>query len=184
LIISDIANPFFPEVARGIENKIKDHGYSLIFCNTDNKNEEEKNAINLLMSKQVDGITLSLSMKNKDQLNRFEEEQFPVVQIDRYVPDSGSPAVTVNNIASAYNATKYLIDLGHKKIAHITGDLETKTACDRLQGFKKALRGAGIEQRDEWLLKGDYSKQSGYDQMNALLKLKEKNLQLSLSPMI
>ncbi|SJZ32816.1 transcriptional regulator, LacI family [Selenihalanaerobacter shriftii] len=170
LIIPDISNPFFPEVARGIEDKAKEMDYSVIFCNTDNDHLAEKEAIKLMKSKQVDGILLSLSIENKEELKKLEEDDFPVVQIDRKVPNSELPSVTIDNVLSAYNATEHLIQLGHTQIVHITGDLGTKTAQDRLKGFKKAINGSEISYKEEWILEGDYSKESGYNLMKSLLK--------------
>ncbi|AZR73753.1 LacI family transcriptional regulator [Anoxybacter fermentans] len=174
LIIPDICNPFFPEVARGIQDKARQLGYSVIFYNTDNNKQREKEAIDLLKSKQVDGIILSLSMSNKEELDKLEEENFPVVQIDRKIPGSIFPTVTIDNILSAYNATKYLIELGHKYLAHITGNLGTKTGQDRLEGFKQALKEFNLDYKDEYILEGDYSKESGYKQMKTLLTQKKR----------
>ncbi len=173
LLIPDISNPFFPEVARGIEDFAKNNGFSVIFCNTDNKKSEEKKAINLLRSKQVDGIILSLSFKNKEELEKLRKENFPVVQIDREIPDINYPIVKIDNIKSGYKATRYLIESGHTKIAHITGNTDTKTGQDRLEGYKKALEEFDIEINEKWILKGDYSKDSGYREIKRLLKQDE-----------
>jgi LacI family transcriptional regulator len=170
LIIPDISNPFFPEVARGIEDKAKETGYSVIFCNTDNHSEWERDSINLLKSKQVDGIILSLSMANSGILKQLEKEGFPVVQIDRLVSDSNYPAVIVDNVLSAFNAVNYLIKQGHTRIAHLTGALSTRTGQDRLEGYKKALLENGIGFNEKWILEGDYSKEAGYLQAKCLLK--------------
>ncbi|ACL69215.1 LacI family DNA-binding transcriptional regulator [Halothermothrix orenii] len=174
LIIPDIRNPFFPEVARGIEDKAKEYGYSVIYCNTDNKKEEEKKAVELLLNKRVDGIILSLSMNNRDELDRIKKQGCPIVQIDRKVPDANYPTVTIDNLISAYNATKHLINLGHKYIAHITGNLDTKTGQDRLNGYKKAMHERGIHISQEWIIEGDYSKESGYKNMKRILNLKNR----------
>ena len=174
LIIPDINNPFFPEIVKGIERKAKEEGYSLILYNTDNNKEEEKEALALLRSKKVDGIILSFSLENKEILKKLEKEEYPVVQIDRQIRDSLYPAVTIDNKRSAYNATEYLIKQGHKEIGHITGDLSTETALDRLKGFKMALEKYGIPFREEWILEGDYSRGSGKELMERIIKLKHR----------
>lgn len=174
LIIPDISNPFFPEVARGVEDNAKEFGYSVIFCNTDNDKQREKEAIKLLRSKQVDGIILSLSVSNKNRLDKLSEEGFPTVQIDRKVPGSSLPAVTIDNVLSAYNATKHLVGSGHSRLAHITGNLETTTGCDRLEGFQQVLRAYNLPQRKVWIREGDYSKKSGYEQMKYMLSQQER----------
>lgn len=174
LIIPDINNPFFPEIIKGVERTAKKLGYSLILCNTDNDKNEEKESIALLRSKQVDGIILSLSRNNKEVLKELEKMNFPVVQIDRRIKDSIYPAVTIDNKKSAYIATEYLIKHGHRKIAHITGDLQTDTALDRLEGFKTALHNYDLPCREEWILEGDYSKESGRELMEKIIKLKDR----------
>lgn len=174
LVVPDISNPYFPQVAKGVEKKAKELGYSVIFCDTDNDKEEEKKAIELLKNRRVDGIVLSLSMINKSELNKLQQENFPVVQIDREVPGLNYPTVIIDNNESAFKATKYLIQLGHTQIAHITGDLDTKTGQDRLVGFKRALKKFNIYQKEKWILEGDYSKESGFNLMKQLLESKER----------
>ena len=171
LVIPDISNPFFPEVAKGIEDKAREAGYSVIFCNTNNNHQEEKEAIELMKGKQVDGmiVSLSINQQNEEELAKLAEKTFPVIQIDRKIPGAGLPAVVIDNQHSAYIATSYLLELGHTQIGHISGDLEVKPAQDRLTGFKKALTEAGVNCRSDWIREGDYSKQSGYEQMKNLL---------------
>lgn len=174
LIIPDINNPFFPEIIKGVERTAKNRGYFLILCNTDNDKKEERESINLLRSKQVDGIILSLSLENKGFLKELEKENYPIVQIDRQIQDSIYPAITIDNQRSAYIATEYLIKNGHSKIGHITGDLSTRTAIDRLNGFELALKDYHIPLKKEWLLEGDYSKESGKELMEKIIKLKDR----------
>lgn len=174
LVIPDINNPFFPEIIKGVERTAKNLGYSLILCNTDNDKKEEEESISLLKSKQVDGIILSLSLENKEVLKELEEQKFPVVQIDRSVKESNYPAITIDNERSAYIATEYLIKNGHTKIGHITGDLDTETAIDRLNGYKQALGDYGLAHNKEWILAGDYSAESGRKQMEEIIKLSKR----------
>ena len=176
LVIPDISNPFFPEVAKGIEDKAKAAGYSVIFCNTDNHTRGEKKALELMKSKQVDGMIVSLAIneENEDELAELAEDNFPVVQIDRKIPEADFPAVVIDNQAAAYKAVKYLIELGHQKIAHISGDLAVKTSQDRLTGFKQILVERNLTVPAEWIREGDYSSQSGYEEMKELLKLEPR----------
>lgn len=170
LIIPDISNPFFPDIARGVEDMANKKGYSIIFCNTDNEQKKEKEAIELMKEKQVDGILLSLSTTNKDELKKLRNVKYPVVQIDRKIPDIDYPSITIDNYKSAYTATKHLINFGHQKIAHITGDLGTITGYKRLEGFKDAMNEANLNIKDSYIKKGNYSKKSGYENMLELLK--------------
>ena len=170
LIIPDISNPFFPDIARGVEDMANKKGYSVIFCNTDNKDKKEKEAIELMKEKQVDGILVSLSKSNKNELNNLRNIEYPVVQIDRKILEINYPSITIDNVKSAYDATKHLIEYDHTKIAHITGDLGTITGSNRLKGFKKAISESNLPIYKSYIKKGNYSKKSGYKNMLELLK--------------
>jgi LacI family transcriptional regulator len=169
LIIPDISNPFFPEIIKGVEHKTKDFGYSVIICDTDNQIKQEKSSIDLLLSKQVDGIIMSLSNDSLMDLDAIKESNLSIVQLDRNIPDLNYPMVSVDNKVSGYKATKYLIDLGHKKIGHVTGELHTKTAQDRMEGYKKALNDNNLEINEILIINGDYSKKSGYQAMKKMI---------------
>lgn len=174
LVIPDISNPFFPEVSRGVENKAKSLGYSVILCDTDNDIKEEKRAIELLLSQKVDGIILSFSIDNRETLLELEKKNIPIIQIDREIIDSKFSSVTINNIKSAYKATEHLIKNGHKKLGHLNGNLATKTGQDRLKGFKEAIRKYKIELNENWIMNGNYSRSSGYELTKKLLKKKKR----------
>lgn len=173
LIVPDITNPFYPEIARGIENRAKNLGYTVVLCDTDNNEQEEENIISLLKSKRVDGIILS-STNNEKELKKLADENFPMVTIEKKVMNSQIPVIGVDNELSAYNAVSYLIKLGHRKIGHITGNLKkNKIAKARLNGYKMALRENNIEVNNHWVKYGNYTVESGYMEMFNILNEKE-----------
>ena len=172
LIIPDISNPFFPDIAKAIEDKAQKLGYSVILFNTDNHLEREKKGVDLFKSKQVDGLVVSLSLGNENILKDLKKRNYPVVQIDRAVLNHLYPLISIDNKKSAYEIVQFLIKKGHKKIAHITGDLNTTTARDRLAGYKKALHDFDIEIDEELIIEGDYSKKAGLEGAKKLLKIK------------
>lgn len=174
LIVPDISNPFFPEVARGVEHTAKRQGYSVILCDTDNNRDEERQAINLLRNKRVDGIVIFLSLSDKELLKELEQGVLPVVQIADNISSYKISSVSIDNIKSAVTATEHLIQLGHKKIGHITGDLKTSSAKNRLLGFKRAILSADLRYNEKWVLEGDYSRESGFKQMLKILSLDDK----------
>jgi LacI family transcriptional regulator len=157
LVIPDIANPFFTEVARGVEKKAKGFGYSVIFCDTENDVQNEAEAIRLLKEKQVDGIILSISRGSHHELVKLHEENFPIILLDERVPEQDIPAVTINHILSAFTATRHLIELGHTRVAHLAGNLETQTGRDRLEGFRRAMQQANLTIKEEWFQSGGFS---------------------------
>ncbi len=171
LVVPDINNPFFPEVARGVEDKAQEYGYSVIFSSTDNQVEREKKRIELMQQKQVDGMILSLSMKNLDVLHDMKKANFPVVQLDRNIPQSKFPAVMVGNKKSAIKATKHLLSLSYTRIAHISGSLSTYPGLKRRDGFITALDEYDIEVPSAYFKEGNFSQKSGYLKMKELLNL-------------
>ena len=174
LIIPDISNPFFPQIARAIEDKAQEHGYSVIFFNTDNHLEREKKAVELFKSKQVDGLIVSLSLGNEEILKELKASNYPVVQIDRSVLSDSYPLVSIDNKNSAYQMVEFMLKKGYRKIAHISGDLNTTTARERLEGYKKAISDYGIEINEDYIIEGDYTQHSGFEAVKKLLKLKDR----------
>jgi len=168
-VVPDITNPNFPELARGVVEKAKHFGYAVIFFDTNHDNEVEKEAINLLKSNQVDGILVSFSEANQVELSRLKEENVPAVQIYRKSPKSVISTIAIDNVDSAYQAVKYLISLGHRRIGHLTTGISTLSGAERLEGYKKAYREFGYEYKDEWIYSGSHCSDTGYEGMNVFL---------------
>jgi LacI family transcriptional regulator len=171
LILPDITNPYFSSIARGIQHRADEFGYSIILCDTEGSIDKESNAVRLLKSKRVAGIIAALSIDSKRELSTLLKENFPIVQIDRNIPGLKVPTVTVNNFLSAKVAVNYLIECGHSKIAHIAGDLSTKTARDRLQGYQAAMKEYDFSIDPGWIMKCDFSTASGMKIMDEILGL-------------
>ncbi|MBC8452284.1 MAG: LacI family DNA-binding transcriptional regulator [Spirochaetes bacterium] len=174
-IIPDITNPSFPELARGIVNKARSHGFSVMFYDTNHDQKVEKEAIRLLRSKQVDGIILSFNEANKDELEKLREEHFPVVQIYRKSEKSCVSTIALDNVKSGYTATKYLIENGHRIIGHITTGEQVQSGSERLKGYRMALIEAGIAYREELIRVGANDTESGYSCMGELLALRKSS---------
>ncbi|MFW5889585.1 MAG: LacI family DNA-binding transcriptional regulator [Bacillota bacterium] len=172
LIIPNITNPYFPEIAKGIENKAEKEGYSVVLYNTDNDYEKEMKILRIMQQKQVDGLIVSLTEKTKDYINKLFSKDFPIVQIDRKVIGLKCPSVITDNFFSGYKATKYLIEHGHRRIAHIVGLPDIQNSIDRLNGYKKALKDYNIELNNEYIVQGDQTIESGYKKGKRLIKLK------------
>jgi len=169
-VVPDITNPNFPELARGVVEKARQYGYSVIFFDTNNDNHVEKEAINLLRSKQVDGIIVSFSEANQNELGKLKEENFPAVQIYRKSPNSVISTIAIDNVDSAYKAVMYLFSLGHKRIGHLTTGSSTLSGAERLEGYLKAYKESRLEQRKEWIFAGPHSAATGYTGMKAFLE--------------
>ena len=170
LVIPDIVNPFFPELARGAEDKASEAGYSIIYCNTDDDLEKEEKYINMLAEKMVDGIVFTHSAKRTSGLSPIDRGNIPVILIDRDLESSNVKGkVLVDNLEGAYKAVRHLIDKGYKKIAFITGALTSTTAKDRLAGYRKALEESGIEYNKNYIRAGQYKSEWGLTAAKQLL---------------
>ena len=137
LIISDIANPFFTAVARGVEDETNQQGYHTIFCNTDEDPAREDDYLRLLSARQIDGLIIAPTGVYSERLLRMYEAEIPIVLIDRQAPGLDVPIVGVDNEAGAYEATRYLIELGHRQIAVLVGMETISTQRARFQGYAR-----------------------------------------------
>jgi LacI family transcriptional regulator len=137
LIISDIANPFFTSMVRGVEDVANAHHYSLILGNTDENLDKERSYIRLLESKRADGLIVAVTAGSHKYLQAARH--LPLVSIDRSLFDLGIDSVLVDNVAGAQVAIEHLIALGHQRIGIVTGIPGITTTEERLTGYKQAL---------------------------------------------
>lgn len=140
LILPDITNPFFPELARAIEDVALSYGYTVVLCNTDDDEEKERKYVAALKQKYVDGIIL---ITNQRTFSDIDKINVPIVALDRILSES-IPAVFSDNENGAVLATEHLIDCGCKFIAHLRGPIGLTPADDRLRGFQKVVQKRGI----------------------------------------
>lgn len=170
LIIPDITNPFFPEIARGVEDKAREARYSIIYCNTDDNIVQEDRCIDILIEKRVDGVIFAHSADRQGGSSELSRLRVPVILIDRdYEFPNVKGKVLVDNLAAAYNGVTHLIQQGYREIAYIAGPMNTKTGQDRLFGYEKALTEGGIPYRPDYIKTGDYKREWGIEGTNQLL---------------
>lgn len=169
LVIPDISNLFFAEISRKIEDKGFEYGYSVILCNTDDDREKEKSYIDVLLEKQVDGIIFISAGAAKENILKQMEMDIPIVVADRDIPSLASDVVLIDNHEGGYEATHYLITLNHKRIACITGPSLMTPSALRVEGYKHALKDAGIPINESLICQGNFRYESGKKCMQDLL---------------
>jgi len=170
LIIPDIANPFFPEIARGAEDKASQCKYSVIYCSTDDSISREYKCIDTLNEKMVDGIILAHSVDREEGLSGLKRCRVPIVLIDRdYEIPNLVGKVLVNNTAASYAGVSYLLEKGYKKIIYIAGPMNTQTAKDRLEGYKIALEEKDVKYYSSHVKIGEYRSHWGEIATNEFL---------------
>lgn len=169
LILTDITNPFFTTLARGVEDEARTQGFSVIFCNTDESEAEESEYLNVLLQKQVDGILLVPATDSSESIALLRARGVPLVVLDRRVPYSSVDRVRCDSEQGAYALVRHLLELGHRRIAIISGPLAVSTAVDRMAGYARALREAGLE-ADEGLARyGEFTSDAGYQLTRQIL---------------
>lgn len=171
VIIPDISNEYYSDIVRGAEDIASEFQYTIILCNTDSKLKREISTINMLCEKQVDGLIMITYHMTEKTLNCLLATGIPVMMVATLVENHDISTVNISNEAAAYDATNYLIKLGHKRIAMITGPLDDiDGGLNRLNGYKRALSENNLPIDESIICTGDYRYNSGYSNMKELLK--------------
>lgn len=170
VVIPDLTSSYFAEVMRGVEDVAHSQGYMTIIINTDYKVEMEREAMAMLKNHRVDGMIMLLSNKATDECRAMVDMGYHVVLIGNTLDNVECPSVECNNFSSAYTIVESLIKKGHRDIAHISGNRDTKTGILRMQGYQSALENYGIELRPEWNLATRYFQDDAYQTMKDLIK--------------
>jgi LacI family transcriptional regulator len=173
MLIPDIANPFYARVVRGVEDVLKEAGYSLILGDTNNRKQEQVRYLNVFRSKQVDGLLLFISPGDDEELRALVKAKKPVVFVGRIPPDIKGDVVTADNTKGASLAVQHLISKGHKRIALVNGQKGLSSSAERVDGWKRALQKAGFTTPKEFVVHGDWTAQAGYEATLGFLKLAE-----------
>jgi len=139
LVIEDISNPFFANIARLIEAKAYSRGYRIIYCSTDNQPEKVKELIQLFRDRHVDGYIITPSEGVRDTIASLLSSQLPVVLFDRYIPGLETSHVITDNVRGAYDATTHLAQQGHRRIAMVTLYSSQTQMRDRMDGYMRAI---------------------------------------------
>lgn len=174
LIVSDVSNSFFSTLAKGVEDTCRENGWNMILCNTSNKHKYDMDYINMLVDKSVDGIVYGMSgdtnlQKAIECCDLMKKQGMAFVIVDRYFKELSYSSIRVDHILGGYLATKHLTDLGHSKIACVTGPLHLDDVSDRLTGYKKALKEAKIQYDPSLIYEGKYTLESGIAAVDWLL---------------
>lgn len=176
ILIPFFNHAFFAQILRGIQDASNESGYITSVYETNNDPEKEKSYLKILTDSMVDGIILASQLgpeslsNNSDSFKDFyANKKIPIVSIDEELDALNVDSVIIDNRKAGYHAAKHLIDLGHKKIAHISGPLSFYNCVRRLEGYYDAMDEAGITPDPSWIRNGNLSPISGYDCMRTLI---------------
>ena len=151
LIVADISNPFFSNIARIIEDEARKEGYIVIIGSSDEDAEKSQDLINVFFNRQVDAFIIAPAENTELQIIELQKKNVPVVLIDRYFPTAKTDSVHIDNFRAAYRAVEHLTLNRNKRIAMMGYDTSLPHIQERKNGYKVALKDKGIRFRSEWL---------------------------------
>jgi len=171
LVISDIGNPFFTAVARGVEDVAQRHGYSLVLSNTDENPGREAASLGVMAAERAAGVIIATTNENGAALRRARDMGMAIVAIDRHIVDLPTDSVVVDNESASHEAVMHLVRLGHRRIAIVGGPSDADTARERMRGYERALAEARIDLVPELVCRGDFREATGLAMTRDLLDL-------------
>lgn len=170
LIVPDITNTWFAQLALGIEKEARKHHYNIFLCNSNDDLKIEKKSIALLQSWMVDGIIIAPIGLESEHLVKASKSGTPIVLIDRFFEGVDLPYISSNDYEGSLEATQYLIDNGHKRIACFQGIVGTSANNQRVNGYKQALKKNKIPFDPAWVMGADFGFNNGYTGAKKLIK--------------
>ena len=171
VMMADLSEPYYTQIIRGMEFSASKTGYTLLFSNSYESLEKSKVLEKMVYAERVDGVIIvGSNVEEQEYILKLVEKKVPFVLLERDIPDPRINCVYLDNFYGGYLATKYLLDKGHTRIAHISGKIGFQVALDRLEGYKKALHEAGLLFDKELVMTGNFVWQDGYAAMKKLLR--------------
>lgn len=168
VITQDVASPYYGEVIKGIEQGLGGSPYYAIFVSGHWRPDAERDAFKVLSGRKIDALIVMGGLLPDAQLLEMAT-RLPMVVIGRVVLGLEENCLHADQVQGAYEATRHLIELGHRRIAHIAGPLYQQDARDRLEGYRQALSDAGLSFDPRLVIEGDYHEPSGLMAVEALL---------------
>jgi LacI family transcriptional regulator len=169
MIVPDSANPFFAEVARGVEDTSFEQGYSVVLCNSDGNLDKELMYTDVLTEMQVDGILFIAAGLSKEHIQTLQQRRTPLIVVDREIPSVAVDSVLADNTKGGWLATRHLIELGHRRIGCIQGPSDLTPSADRITGYRRAFDETDISIDEEIIVRGNFQHEGGHQAARQLL---------------
>lgn len=173
LLVPDISNPFFAEIARSVEDHGHQLGYSVIICSTDNQEEKVKRYVSLLRQKQVDGVIIGTGVSHGELLKPLQEHSLAIALIARDNPALGASSVRVHDLEGGRLAAEHLLRLGHRRLAVLAEHERVTSSNERVRGFVEAAASLGLGPSPDYMAACDHKIEDGYRRAKAILELEE-----------
>ncbi len=162
LVVPNSTNPYFAELARGIEDQCALSGYCVFLCNSDDDPEKQRNYLRVLQEKRIDGLIIASAGDDAVLAQTLADTREPLVVVDRNIEGLPADLVQIDHERGAYLATRHLLELGHAKIGCITGAVSTAVSAMRVHGFIRAMAERGIDIVPGAIAESDFSCMGGY----------------------
>jgi LacI family transcriptional regulator len=171
LLITDIGNPFFPQVVRTLEDEAHARGYGVLLCNAGDDPERELAYLDLLLERRVDGLIVASARATRRHAHRLATVPMQVVLVNSDAPGSGRPSVVTAHRVGARAAAGHLLELGHRRLGHVSAPAHRAAAATaRRQGVTDALRAAGLDPASLAVAEGDEHVTGGWQATSELLE--------------
>lgn len=170
VLLPYLTGEYFPEVIRGLDEKAQEHGRFLLVSSSHHTPEDTAGALQSMYGR-VDGLILMAPQLSPSELREYLPPEVPVVLLNSAAEGHELNVLSIDNRKGGRLATEHLIEQGHERIAIITGEVTNYDARERLAGYRAAMKDAGLSVRDEWVVSGAFSRSSGEDAMEQLLRL-------------
>ncbi len=173
LIVSEITNPFFPELIQEFENVAVERGYEILIGSTNYNAKKTESCVRRMLERKVDGVAIMTFGIEELLLDRFASSDIPTVFMDLGPNNLNSTTLTVNYRQGIYEGIQHLAVLGHRKIGFISGPLKMRSSQVRKSAFIDCLRAIGLTAGSNWMIEGDHTLDGGRDAMQRILALSE-----------
>ena len=171
LVVSDITNPFFPELVESIAALARDRGYAVLLCNTQRDPANDQTYARFLLEQRVAGVLFAAITPSSPAPEQFAQAGVPCVFLNRHLRGCRFPCVLTDNVTGAYEMTEYLLGMGHTRIAFVRGLPDTTTSEDREEGYRRCLGEHGQAVEAAYLDQGEYTRAGAYAAAERLLRL-------------
>lgn len=171
LVVRDLGTAYIGEIMRGVDMQLAEHKYDVMLYTTHRRRAQESAYVTALTRGMTDGLLIVLPRHPEAYLRTLRQRKFPYVLVDHQGIDDRGPAIGATNRAGAYDATRYLLALGHRHIGFITGAMDLGCSRERLDGYRAALGDHGVSLDPQWIREGDFLQPGGYAQAVELMNL-------------
>lgn len=176
VVVSDIEVSYYAEIIKGIENMANSLDYNIIICDAQNQKLKEYEYVSLLQNRTVDGMIFVTPMMSNKEVIALVEDGYSVAVIGRFIEHEQIPCAFTDNVKIGKDVVDHLIEQGHEKIAFLSGYADAIDSYERLEGYMKALKEAGMPFIPELIDNGDFNESGGYE---GFLRLHERNADLT-----